>query len=139
MRDFTDDIKDLRRRLDEAAAYLKITEKRARLGELELEVSRPDLWDDQDLAKKVNTEYSNVKSDIDTFDTLSGTIDDIGLLHEMAREVDDEGQEPELVDGIATTASTKVSSSIFIRRTVARRVWQISTRLTTVAFTVCVA
>ena len=31
MRDFTDDLKDLRRRLDEAAGYLRITDNRARL------------------------------------------------------------------------------------------------------------
>ena len=44
MRDFTDDLKDLRRRLGEAEGYLKIGPGRARLAELEMEVSRPDLW-----------------------------------------------------------------------------------------------
>ena len=106
MRDFTDDLKDLRRRLDEAAMYLKITDNRARLLELELEVSRPDLWDDQELAKKVNAEYSNIKGDIDTFDGLAGDIEDAELLHEMAREVDDESQEPDLVAAIDKTATT---------------------------------
>ncbi len=106
MRDFTDDLKDLRRRLDEAAMYLKITDNRARLLELELEVSRPDLWDDQELAKKVNGEYANVKTDIDTFDALAGDIEDAELLHEMAREVDDESQEPDLVAAIDKTGAT---------------------------------
>ena len=106
MRDFTDDLKDLRRRLDEASSYLKIPENRARLSELELEVSRPGLWDDQDLAKKINGEYSNVKNDIDTFDQLSSDIEDAELLHEMAREVDDASQEPDLVAAIAKTAAT---------------------------------
>ena len=106
MRDFTDDLKDLRRRLDEASAYLKIPENRARLSELEFEVSRPGLWDDQDLAKKINGEYSNVKNDIDTFDGLSSDIDDADLLHEMAREVDDASQEPDLVAAIEKTAAT---------------------------------
>jgi len=96
MRDFSDDLKDLRRRLGEAAGYLKISYGRSRLSELEMEVSRPDLWDDQDLAKKVNAEYSNVKGDLDTFDTLSAALEDVELLHEMAREVDDESQEPDI-------------------------------------------
>ena len=96
MRDFTDDLKDLRRRLGEAEGYLKISYGRTRLSELEMEVSRPDLWDDQDLAKKVNGEYSNVKGDLDTFDTLSGALEDVELLHEMAREVDDESQEGDI-------------------------------------------
>ncbi len=96
MRDFSDDLKDLRRRLGEAEGYLKISYGRTRLSELEMEVSRPDLWDDQDLAKKVNGEYSNVKGDLDTFDTLSGALEDVELLHEMAREVDDESQEGDI-------------------------------------------
>ena len=76
MRDFTDDLKELRRRLGEAETYLRVGPNRDRLSELELEVSRPDLWDDQDLAKKINTEYANVKADLDTFDGLSGSLDD---------------------------------------------------------------
>ena len=96
MRDFSDDLKDLRRRLGEAEGYLKVSYSRTRLSELEMEVSRPDLWDDQDLAKKVNAEYSNVKGDLDTFDTLSGALEDVELLHEMAREVDDESQEGDI-------------------------------------------
>ncbi len=105
MRDFTDDLKDVRRRLDEAASYLKITDNRARLSELELEVSRPDLWDDQDFAKKINTEYANIKSDIDTFDALAADVEDAELLHEMAREVDDETQEAEIEAAISKAVS----------------------------------
>ncbi len=96
MRDFTDELKDLRRRLGEAEGYLKITAGRARLAELEMEVARPDLWDDQELAKKVNAEYANVKADIDTFAALSRELEDAEVLHEMARELDDESQEPEI-------------------------------------------
>ena len=105
MRDFSDDLKDLRRRLDEAESYLKITDNRARLSELEFEVSRPDLWDDQELAKKTNAEYSNIKNDIDTFDKLAGDIEDTEVLHERAREVDDASQEPELVEAIDKAAA----------------------------------
>ena len=54
MRDFSDDLKELRRRLGEAEGYLKIGVGRARLTELEFEISRPDLWDDQELAKRIN-------------------------------------------------------------------------------------
>ena len=105
MRDFTDDLKELRRRLGEAEGYLKIGASRARLTELEFEVSRPDLWDDQDLAKKINAEYANVKGDIDTFDQLSGDLDDVELLHEMAREVDDESQETDIQAAIDSIGS----------------------------------
>ena len=105
MRDFSDDLKELRRRLGEAEGYLKISVGRARLTELEFEISRPDLWDDQELAKRINAEFANVKGDIDTFDGLSSDLDDADLLHEMAREVDDESQEADIqaaVDAISS-------------------------------------
>ena len=101
MRDFTNDLRDVRQRLDEAKGYLRIDDARVRLAELETEVARPDLWDDQETAKRVNTEYANVKSDIDEYDGLSAEVEDLEVLHEMAREEGDETQEPEIESGIA--------------------------------------
>ena len=105
MRDFSDDLKDLRRRLGDAEGYLKISVSRARLTELEFEISRPDLWDDQEQAKRINAEFANVKGDIDTFDAISGDLDDVDLLHEMAREIDDASQEPDIEAAIASIDS----------------------------------
>ncbi len=102
MRDFSFDLGEVRRRVEEAAAYLKIDESRTRLAELEIEVAKPDLWNDQEHAKRVNTEYSNLKGDIEEFTSLAGAVDDLEVLHEMAREIDDASQEPELESGIAT-------------------------------------
>src|SRR4026209_1033595 len=102
MRDFSDDLKELRRRLREAEGYLKIESNRSRLTELEHEIARPDLWDDQDEAKRISTEYANVKTDIDHFDLLSGELEDAEVLHELAREVDDASQEPELDAAVAS-------------------------------------
>ncbi len=100
MRDFSDDLKELRRRLGEAEGYLKVDANRLRLKELEVEVARPDLWDDQDAAKKLTGEYSNIKGDIDGFDSLSQQLDDTELLHEMARDMDDETQEADIAAGV---------------------------------------
>jgi peptide chain release factor 2 len=100
MRDFTDDLRDVRRRLDEASDYLKIDDSRNRLVELEAEIGRPGLWDDAERAKQVNTDYANVKADVDLYDELSHRLDDAEVLHELAREVDDETQEPEIESGI---------------------------------------
>ncbi len=113
MRDYSDDLKELRRRLGEAHGYLKIDSNRARLVELEHEVGRPDLWDDQDEAKRINTEYANVKTDIDQFDRLSGELEDTEVLHELAREVDDASQEPELDAAVA--AITKQLDQLDLR------------------------
>ena len=105
MRDFSDDIRDLQRRLGEAHGYLRIDEQRARVAELEIEVSRPDLWDDQERAKRLNAEYANSKGDLDQYDTLSRDLEDIEVLHEMAREVDDASQETDIQTGIQSVSS----------------------------------
>ena len=105
MRDFTDDLRDVARRLGEASGYLKVAEGRDRLVELEAEIGRPDLWDDAERAKQVNAEYAAVKDDVDTFDRLSGALSDAEVLHELAREVDDESQEPEIEQSISDIAA----------------------------------
>ncbi len=102
MRDFTDDLKELRRRLADAAGYLKVDVNRTRLVELEAEIARPDLWDDQEHAKKLNAEYANVKGDIDDYDQLARDLEDAEVLHELAREVDDASQETDIQAAITS-------------------------------------
>jgi peptide chain release factor 2 len=106
MRDFTSDLRDIAQRVVEASEYLHIQQSRARLSELEIEVSRPDLWDDQEAAKRINSEYSNLKGDVDEYDALRREVDDLEVLHELAREVDDESQETEIAAGIAKVAAS---------------------------------
>jgi len=106
MRDFTDELREQRRRLDEAAGYLNVDEGRNRLVELEAQMQRPDLWDDAEVAKRVNAEYANVKDDLDTYDGLSSRLDDAEVLHELAREVDDASQEADIESELAAIAET---------------------------------
>ena len=96
MRDFSDDISALRKRLDEAAGYLKVEELRARRPQLETEASRPDLWDDPTQARKVTGELSSVVDDLERYDTLAARIDDLETLFELGREEDDDSVEGEL-------------------------------------------
>src|SRR3954454_11655789 len=107
MRDFTDDIADLRRRLDEARAYLRIEEARQRRPQLETEASRPDLWDDQDLARRITGELDAATKDIELYEGLVQQVDDAETLAEMAREEGDESQEPE-VDASLKAVATKL-------------------------------
>src|SRR3954454_1199623 len=101
MRDFSEDLADLRRRVVDAHAYLRVDEARRRLVELEQEASRPDLWDDPDKARKVTTELSSVKEDVDLVDGLDRRLSDVAVLYDMAREENDDGYEGEVGDGIA--------------------------------------
>lgn len=101
MRDFTDDLRELRRRLAEAHTYLEIDEARNRLVELEGEVARPGLWDDPELAKKVNADYAATKDDVEVYAALTAAIDDAEVLHELARDEGDDSQEPDIEAQIA--------------------------------------
>ena len=105
MRDFSDDFRELRRRLDEAHGYLRIEELRARLPQLETEAGRPDLWDDQEQAKQVNAELAAVTDDLGAYDDLVGRVEDAETLVEMAREEGDDSLEPEVVDAVAAVAA----------------------------------
>jgi peptide chain release factor 2 len=100
VRDFTDDLRELRRRLEEAAGYLKVDQSRRRLTEVEAEMSRPDLWDDAEHARALSSEYANVRDDLATYDAIEQALSDAEVLHELAREEGDESQEPELETAI---------------------------------------
>src|SRR5689334_10134120 len=102
MRDFSDDLAELQRRVSDAHSYLRVDEARRRLVELEAEASKPDLWDDTDHARKVTTELSNVKEDVDLVDGLDQRLSDVTVLYELAREEGDDSQEGEITDGVTS-------------------------------------
>ena len=101
MQDYSDQLAALRQRVTEAEKYLRIDEQRARQPQLEAEMSRPDLWDDGEAAKNVQTELSAVNDDLGMFDHLTSQLDDIEVLFDMAREEGDEGQVSEIETVIA--------------------------------------
>ncbi|MEM7272289.1 MAG: peptide chain release factor 2 [Actinomycetota bacterium] len=102
MADLTDDLKRIRTELDEAEEYLRVGELRARLPQLETEMGRPDLWDDADRARVVQTEFTTVKDDLTLFDRLSTQVDDAETLWELSREERDESLEQEASQLIGT-------------------------------------
>ncbi len=105
MQDFSDTFAALKTRLGEAAGYLRIDEQRARQPQLEAEMSRPDLWDDAEKARSVQTELSAVNDDIALFDRLNSTLEDAETLQEMAREEGDESLVGEIESSIASMGS----------------------------------
>ncbi len=101
MRDFTDDLAGLQRRVSDARKYLHIDDAESRVAELETEASRPDLWDDQDAARRVTTELARVREDIDLVRGLEERVSDVQTLFELAREESDDSLEPEIAAGVA--------------------------------------
>src|SRR5438105_298081 len=100
MRDFSEEIADLARRIAEAHKYLRIGEARARLADLEEQASAPDLWDDADRARKVTSEMSSVREDVDLVDELDRRLSDVKTLYELARDEDDASFEAEIAESI---------------------------------------
>ena len=100
MQDFTDTFAALQTRLDEAAGYLRIDEQRARQPQLEAEMSRPDLWDDAEVARKVQTELSAVNDDVALFEKLTSNLEDAETLAELASEEGDESLEAEITSSV---------------------------------------
>jgi peptide chain release factor 2 len=107
MRDFTDELKSLRVRLDEAHTYLRIDDTRSEFAGLEAEVQEPDLWDDQARARHVNAAYARARDDLAVYDSLAQQVEDAEVLHELAREEGDESQEPE-IEAAAASLNTQL-------------------------------
>ena len=101
MRDFSDEIGSLRRRVVEAERDFDVTVKRERLGKLEEQASDPELWNDQDKARAVTSEMARVRDDIEVIDRLVSRLSDLDVLYELAREEGDESVEAEIADGVA--------------------------------------
>ncbi len=101
MRDFSEQLADLRRRVEDARSYLRVDALNERLAELEVEASKPDLWDDQDRARAVTTEMARVRDDIELITNLDGQISDLETLFELAREERDDSEEEGIDKGAA--------------------------------------
>ena len=102
MQDLTDALRRLAAERDEAAEYLRVEELRRRMPQLEVELARPDLWDDAETAQSIQREFAEASDDLKLFDRLDSTLDDLITLHELAREEGDESLEGELQAGVDT-------------------------------------
>ena len=102
MRDFTEDLETLSSRLAQAARYLALDEKRARLGELETEMARLDLWDDPKHGARVGAEYGRVNDDVKMLDEIAGRVEDAVTLYQLAVEEGDDSVEGELEATVAS-------------------------------------
>ncbi|MYA13403.1 MAG: peptide chain release factor 2 [Acidimicrobiaceae bacterium] len=103
MHDFSDDLRRLRGRLEEAEVYLRVEALRARRPQLEAESSRPDLWEVPERARAVTSELASINEDLARFDRLAAEISDAETLNQLAVEEGDDSEEAEisrLVTGI---------------------------------------
>lgn len=59
-------------------------------------MSDPSFWDDPDKANKIAKDVDSLKSEVEEFHKLTGNVEDLGALQEMAAEEDDESLIPEM-------------------------------------------
>jgi peptide chain release factor 2 len=95
-RDLKAELAALRSRLIEAQGYLRLDALRDRRAELEKEVSRPDLWDDPDTARRITSEFGSVGDDIELLEDLDRRLSDAEVLHELMVEEGDDSVVGEL-------------------------------------------
>lgn len=105
MKDYSEDLADLARRVADARGYLKVDDLRARYSELETEVAGVDWNADADHARAVSTDYQRVGADVKLFDDLETRSSDLQTLFEMAREESDDSVEGEIAEGITELQS----------------------------------
>jgi peptide chain release factor 2 len=99
-RDLKAELAALRSRLEEAQGYLRLDHLRERRSELEKEVSRPDLWDDPDGARRVTSEFGSVGDDIALLEDLGGRLSDAEVLYQLMVEEGDDSVAGELTTAI---------------------------------------
>ena len=100
MRDFSDDLAALRRRLTEAEGYLDLAGSLATRGELEQEMAKPDFWDDRDRATSMSSAYGRADADVKLLEELASRMSDAETLFELAQEESDESVATELEDAV---------------------------------------
>ena len=105
MQDFTPRLTALEGRLAEARGYLRVDHLLARRPQLEAELGRPDLWDDQDAAQALQREFAELGDDSALFEGMQTRLEDVATLAELAREEGDESLEAEIESELASLES----------------------------------
>jgi peptide chain release factor 2 len=115
-RDLKAELEELGTRLEEARGYLRLEQLRERRAELEKEVSRPDLWNEPDQARKITTEYGSVGADIELLEDLGRRLSDGEVLYQLMVEEGEEslgGELAEAVDDLAERLDDLELRSLF--------------------------
>jgi len=100
MKDFSDELAELRRRLAEAERDLDLAGKRERLTKLEEQAADPELWSDPEKARAVTTEMARARDDVNLLEGMGRRLSDAEVLFQLARDEGDESLEPELSDAV---------------------------------------
>ena len=76
--------------MEDLSRALGREEKEARVAEIEGLMNQPGFWDDAKQSASLMKEMKGLKSDIERFDKLNASFEDLETLLQMAEEEDDE-------------------------------------------------
>jgi peptide chain release factor 2 len=85
---------------------------RAQLEELEIEMARPDLWEDPERAQTVGRKKNAVEDELGLHDRVEAALDDAEVLLELAEEEGDAEVLPEVVQKCAEVDATLESAEL---------------------------
>jgi peptide chain release factor 2 len=71
--------------------------KKARIAELDEQMSAPTFWDDQNAAQVVINEANGLKEQVNEFEELAASYEDLEIAHELVKEEADADMQKELV------------------------------------------
>ncbi len=94
-------IEDLKKRSAEMAEYIKIAARRERLASLETMQAAPDFWNNQSKAREVIAETNAERAYTVPYDSLLKSVEDAGVMLELADMEEGEARQTALKDTIA--------------------------------------
>ena len=97
-------IEDLKRRVGEMAEYIKIDERRKRLADLEEQQTGADFWNNQTKAREVIAATNAERAYIGPYDSLLKSVEDSGVMLELAEMEEGAAQQTALKDTLAECA-----------------------------------
>ena len=97
-------IEALRRKVAEMAAYIQVDARRARLGELEAQQASGDFWNNPAKAKEVIAATNAERAYVGPFTSLTKTVEDAGVMLELAEMEEGEAQQTALKETLAECA-----------------------------------
>ena len=94
-------IAELKSKVGEMADYIKIDERKARLAELEARQAEPDFWNSQAKARETIAATNAERAYVGPYDSLVKTVEDAGVMLELAEMEEGEAQQAALRDTLA--------------------------------------
>jgi peptide chain release factor 2 len=102
--DIAAELKELSNTLSSIEVVMDLPGLRAKIGALDEETARPDLWNDQEHAQQVTSQLSHLQGELRRVTELRQRLDDVSVLYELA---EDEGDSSSLAEAAEEHAKLK--------------------------------